>query len=108
MPNAYKNQGSKPNTQFTPAYLAPTGTTGIVQNIHVVNTTQDTVTVTCRWKDASNNNVSYILVNEMVLPSGVPTNLIDKALILEAGDSLEVIASAADAVHVTVAVLETA
>lgn len=105
MANIFKSSGIKGSAAWQTAYTAPQNVTSMVQNIHAANVSNDAVTVSVRWYDSS-ANATYVLANAFEIPANASLNVIDKAIILEQGDRIEVTCSIADGVDITLAYMQ--
>lgn len=105
MANFFKNAGKKGSAVWQTLYTAPAATTSMAQNIHVANTSDQSITISVRWVDTS-AAVNYMIASSFDLPPNSSINVIDKALILETGDKIEIMSSVAEAADFTMALLE--
>tara|TARA_Y100000310_G_scaffold328712_2_gene397285 strand:- start:3430 stop:3756 length:327 start_codon:yes stop_codon:yes gene_type:complete len=106
MANTYKNKFlDASNTGVLDIYTA-TGVTAIVQSIHVANisdASNDNITIQIYDNGAS---TAYKLISEVIIPVNTAFNVVDRPLVLEASDKIQVQAEEANVFHVTVSVLE--
>lgn len=108
MANTYKNAGvTLTTTDPTTVYTCPAATTGIVQAVCAsnVDTVNDT-TVTVTWTDDSNADADYSLITGASVPKTSTLQVLDKPIVLEAGDTIVVTAGSANDLDVTVSVLQ--
>jgi hypothetical protein len=104
--NAFKTVTVDVTTAIGNVYTCPSGYSAVVLLAQVSNLTGNTITVSGNiYKEIGNSSVS--LVQDASLPANDAINLVGGRLILEAGDSFAVGASANSASQLTLSVLET-
>lgn len=105
---AYKNARAAVGTSYATVYTCPASTTAVVLLVQVTNVDGvNSADVSAQWLDASNSNVATRLVELVAVPAGAALNVIDNGpIVLEAGDQLQVKASATSDLEVSVAVSE--
>ena len=104
--NAFKTVTSNVTTVIGNVYTCPSGYSAVVLLAQVSNLTGNTITVSGNiYKEIGNSSVS--LVQDASLPANDAINLVGGRLILEAGDSFAVGASANSSSQLTLSVLET-
>ena len=107
MAEAFKNFKLVLGTDSATAYTCPSATTAIVLLLQVSNiddTNEADATVT--WTDASDSDTSTALVSAVPVPAGSALGVLSGKLVLEAGDTIAGLASAASDLVLTVSVVE--
>lgn len=107
MAEAFKNFKLALGTDSTTAYTCPAATTAIVLLCQVANidgTNEADATVS--WTDASDSDASTALVSAVPVPAGSALGVLSGKLILEAGDTIAGLASAASDLVLTGSVVE--
>jgi len=104
---AFKNFKMALGTDSATAYTCPAATTAIVllcqvANIDGVNEADATIT----WTDDSDSDASTALVRLMPIPAGSALGVLSGKLVLEAGDTIAGLASAASDLVLTGSVVE--
>ncbi len=107
MAETFKNFKLALGTSSATAYTCPAATTSIVlllqvSNVDGVNEADATVT----WTDASNSDTSTALVSAVPVPAGSALGVLSGKLVLEAGDTIAGMASAAGDLVLTGSVVE--
>lgn len=107
MAEAFKNFKLALGTDSATAYTCPAATTAIVlllqvSNIDGVNEADATIT----WTDYSDSNASTALVSAAPVPPGSALGVLSGKLVLEAGDTIAGLASAAGDLVLTGSVVE--
>jgi hypothetical protein len=107
MAETFKNFKLALGTSSATAYTCPAATTAIVlllqvSNIDGVNEADATVT----WTDASDSDASTDLVSAVPVPAGSALGVLSGKLVLEAGDTVAGLASAASDLVLTGSVVE--
>ena len=107
MAEAFKNFKLALGTDSATAYTCPAATTAIVllcqvANIDGVNEADTTIT----WTDASDSDASTALVSAMPIPAGSALGVLSGKLVLEAGDTIAGLASAASDLVLSGSVVE--
>ena len=107
MAETFKNFKLALGTDSATAYTCPAATTSIVlllqvSNIDGVNEADATVT----WTDASDSNASTALVSTVPIPAGSSLGVLSGKLVLEAGDTIAGLASAASDLVLSGSVVE--
>jgi hypothetical protein len=104
--NSFKTITANVTTVIGNVYTCPANYSAVVLLAQVSNLTGNTITVSGNiYKEIGNSSVS--LVQDASLPANDAINLVGGRLILEAGDSFAVGASANSASQLTLSVLET-
>ena len=107
MAEAFKNFKLALGTDSATAYTCPAATTAIVLMCQVANidgTNEADATVT--WTDASDSGASTALVSAVPVPAGSALGVLGGKLVLEAGDTIAGLASAASDLVLTGSVVE--
>ena len=107
MAEAFKNFKLALGTDSATAYTCPAATTAIVlllqvSNIDGVNEADASVA----WTDASDSDASTALVSVVPIPAGSALGVLSGKLVLEAGDTIAGLASAAGDLVLTGSVVE--
>lgn len=102
----YKNARAALTTSAADVYTAPSGGARVtlIQAANVDGTNSATVTV--QWTDASNTDTVTRLAYQVEVAGGESIPLPGGGLILENGDKLQALASAASDIELTVSVVE--
>ena len=107
MAETFKNFKLALGTDSATAYTCPAATTAIVLLLQVSNidgTNEADATVT--WTDASDSDASTALVSAVPVPAGSALGVLSGKLVLEAGDAIAGLASAASDLVLTGSVVE--
>lgn len=104
---AYKNARLLVGTAYATVYTVPASTTAIVllcqaANVHGAANAD----ISLQWLDASNANAATRLTHTIVVPADAAIGLLDGKLVLEAGDDLQAMGSAAGDIELTLSVME--
>ena len=107
MAEVFKNFKLALGTDSATAYTCPAATTAIVlllqvSNVDGVNEADATIT----WTDASDSGTSTALVSAVPVPAGSAIGVLSGKLVLEAGDAIKGLASAAGDLVLTGSVVE--
>jgi hypothetical protein len=102
--NVFKTINEIASTSATEIYTAPVGYTGVVLMAQAANIDSAAHDITFSHK---RGGTSTELVKEAPIPGNDALALITGRLVLESGDSIELSASDASNVKVTVSILET-
>ena len=107
MAESFKNFKLALGTSSATAYTCPAATTAIVlllqvSNIDGVNEADATVS----WTDSSDSDASTALVKTVPVPAGSALGVLSGKLVLEAGDTIAGLASAASDLVLTGSVVE--
>jgi len=107
MAETFKNFKLALGTSSATAYTCPAATTAIVlllqvSNIDGVNEADATVT----WTDSSDGDASTALVSTVPIPAGSSLGVLSGKLVLEAGDTIAGLASAASDLVLSGSVVE--
>jgi len=102
--NVFKTINSIASLSPVGIYTAPTGYTGVVLMAQAANIDSSAHDVTFSHKRGS---TSTELIKESPIPGNDALSLVTGRLVLESGDSIELSASSASNVKVTVSILET-
>lgn len=105
MANTYKNAKKALTGANQTIYTCPGATTAIVQAIHAANVASPSADkeVTIDWTDASDSNTATTLASTMFVPEKSALNILDRPLVLEAGDTIRGLGVD---IHVTLSILE--
>ena len=103
----YKNARQAVGTSYTTVYTCPSATTAVVvaaqmANVHATNS----VNASLQWLDASASNAATRLISALPIPINDAVSLLAAPLVLEAGDELQVKASATSSLELTVSITE--
>ncbi len=107
MAETFKNFKLALGTSSATAYTCPASTTAIVLLCQVANvdgTNEADATVT--WTDSSDSDASTALVSTVPVPAGSALGVLSGKLVLEAGDAIKGLASAASDLVLTGSVVE--
>ena len=103
----YKNAGVAAGTSYGRAYLCPSGTQAVVAAVQGANVhATASVNASLQWLDASASNAATRLVNALPIPANDAQSLLAAPLVLEAGDELQVKASATSSLELSVSITE--
>ena len=107
MAETFKNAKLALTTSSATIYTCPPATTAIVlmaqmANKHAANEGDGTIT----WIDSSDSNAETELAKNVTVVSGSSLAVISGKFILEAGDSMKGLASAADTLVISLSILE--
>jgi hypothetical protein len=107
MANVFKNSklANVSNSSPGTAYTCPAATTAIILSVLIANKNAAARTVTLTWTDDSDSDASTTVLNETDIP-GDSTLYSESKIVLEAGDILKALASAASSLDVTVNVMQ--
>jgi len=104
---AFHNAKKRLTTALTTIYTCPVGKVALVFLGQVANSAGADVDVTLQWTDVSDGNTVTNLAYVMTVPVGAILPVIGKgALVLEAGDLIKGVASAANNADVSLSVVE--
>lgn len=104
--NVFKTVTAEATTIDDTVYTAPNGVTSIILMAQATNITANTADVTFSHFNA-NTSIQTELVKEYDIPGNDASGLITGKLVIETGDSVKIIASANNAIKLTLSVLET-
>ena len=107
MAETFKNFKLALGTSSATAYTCPASTTAIVLLCQVANvdgTNEADATIT--WTDASDSDSSTALVSAVPVPAGSSLGVLSGKLVLEAGDTIAGLASAASDLVLSGSVVE--
>ena len=107
MAEAFKNFKLALGTDSATAYTCPAATTAIVLMLQVSNVDGvNEADATVSWTDASDSDASTALVSAVPVPAGSSLGVLSGKLVLEAGDTIAGLASAASDLVLTGSVVE--
>ena len=107
MAEAFKNFKLALGTSSATAYTCPAATTAIVLMLQVSNVDGvNEADATVNWTDASDSGASTALVSAMPIPAGSALGVLSSKIVLEAGDTIAGLASAAGDLVLTGSVVE--
>lgn len=106
MAETFKNARLECTGSYSTIYTCPGSTTAIVMMMQAANVAGINRSVFAQYLDSSAANAATRLVDGVVIASGVALDLIAKRLVLEAGDALQVKASATSSIEVSAHILE--
>jgi len=103
--NVFKTVTAEVTTSNETIYTAPAGNTGIILMAQVANITSTSGEVTFIHFDSATNTDTELL-KSFPIPGNDAASLITGKLIVEAGDSVKIFASANNKFKITLSVLE--
>ena len=107
MAEAFKNFKLALGTDSATAYTCPSATTSIVLLLQVSNTDgTNEADASVSWTDSSESGASTALVSTVPVPAGSALGELSGKLVLEAGDTIAGLASAASDLVLTGSVVE--
>ena len=107
MAEAFKNFKLALGTSSATAYTCPASTTAIVLLCQVANVDgKNEADATVTWTDSSDSDASTALVSTVPVPAGSALGVLSGKLVLEAGDAIKGLASAASDLVLTGSVVE--
>lgn len=107
MANTFKNARGIVATTYQTIYTCPNNTVALIVGAQGANVDGSTsVDVSMQWLDASNGNAATRLAHVVSIPSAASLGLVSGQFVLEAGDSIQVMGSAAGKAEITLGVLE--
>lgn len=107
MAETFKNAKLALGTSASTIYTCPASTTAIVLLAQVANVDgTNSADVSVSWVDSSDSNAETYLAKTIAVPADSSLGILSGKMILETGDSLKGLASAADDLVITVSVLE--
>ena len=107
MAKIFKNAGAALADTATTIYTCPAGTTAIVIGLQVANVDNvNSCDLQLWWTDSSNTDAIRYLGYDVTLPAKSAYEPIGGKLVLEAGDIIKGLGSAASDLEATVSVLE--
>ena len=109
MANTFKNAKfiNASNSSASTVYTTPGSTTTILLGVILSNKNAASRTVTVTWTDASDSNNATAMLNEVTIPGDSSLEVLaGQKYVLETGDVLKCLASAASSIDVTVGVME--
>jgi hypothetical protein len=107
MATTFKNAQLLVTTAYSTAYICPPATTAIILSINAATVANSSgTTLSAQWLDSSNANAVTRFILNAPMYVGVAEELIVNKLVLEAGDALQFVASAAASSEVTISLME--
>jgi len=109
MANTFKNSKfvSASNSSASTVYTTPSSTTSIILGVMLANKNAASRTVTVTWTDSSDSDASTTMLNEVTIPGDSSLEVLaGQKYVLEAGDLLKCLASAASSIDVTVGIMQ--
>lgn len=103
--NVFKTVTAEVTTSNEVIYTAPTGNTGIVLMAQIANITNSSGEITFIHFDSATNSDTE-LVKNFSIPGNDAASVITGKLIIEAGDSVKIFASANNKFKITLSILE--
>lgn len=103
--NTFRTITAEATTTDSTVYTAPNGITSIILMAHAANITANTADVTFSHLNA-NTSIQTELVKDYAIPGNDAAGLITGKLVIEAGNSVKIIASANSSIKMTLSVLE--
>ena len=93
MANTFKNASlsSVNHSAFAMLYTCPSATTAIILGLAITNKTDNAVTASVEFTDASDSNSTRLLLNEVSIPANTTLEVLSgQKYVLEASDILKV------------------
>lgn len=107
MAETFKNFKLALGTSSATAYTCPAATTAIVLLLQVSNIdSMNEADASVSWTDSSDSDASTALVSTVPIPAGSALGVLSGKLVLEAGDTIAGLASAASDLVLTGSVVE--
>lgn len=109
MANTFKNAKfvNCSNSSASTVYTAGGSTTAVILGVILANKNAASRTVTVTWTDSSDSSASTTLLNEVSIPGDSSLEVLaGQKYILETGDVLKCLASAASSIDCTVGLME--
>lgn len=107
MPNVFKNARLALGTSAATAYTVPASTTAIVIGMQVANVDgANNADVSAYWTDSSAAGAITYVAKTVTVPADAALGLLSGKLVLETGDTIAALGSAASDLELTVSVLE--
>jgi hypothetical protein len=95
------------NSSASTVYTTPSSTKAIILGVLLANKNAASRTVTVTWTDASDSDNSTTMLNEVSIPGDSSLEVLSgQKYVLEAGDLLKCLASAASSIDVTVGIMQ--
>ena len=99
--------GARLTTSYATVYTCPAGSTATVTLCQLANVTTASAYASIQWLDASAANAAIRLVNSVTIGPNTAITAVEKgAFTLNSGDALQALASALNAIELTLCVLE--
>ena len=103
----YKNARQAVGTSYTTVYTCPAAATAVVVAVQMANVhASASANASLQWLDSSASNAATRLVNALPIPVNTAVSLLAGPLVLEAGDALQALASAASSLELNVSITE--
>ena len=109
MANTFKNASlaSVNHSAFATLYTCPSATTAIILGLAITNKTDNSVTASVQFTDASDSNATRLLLNEVTIPANTTLEVLaGQKYVLEASDILKVQASAASSLDAVLGLMQ--
>ena len=109
MANTFKNASlaSVNHSAFATLYTSPSATTAIILGLAITNKTDNSVTASVQFTDASDSNATRLLLNEVTIPANTTLEVLaGQKYVLEATDILKVQASAASSLDAVLGLMQ--
>lgn len=106
MARTYVNARAVLGTSAGDVYECPASTKAIVLLVQVANTTSSSATATVQWTDSSNSAAVTRLLTGTPVPANQSMSALSGKLVLEAGDKIQALGGTADALELSVSILE--
>lgn len=106
MAEVFVNARAVLGTSAVDVYECPASTKAIVLLAQVSNTTSSAATATVQWTDSSNSAAVTRLLTATPVPANQSMSALSGKLVLEAGDKIQALGGTADAIELSVSVLE--
>ena len=108
MANTFKNASlaSVNHSAFATLYTCPS-TTAIILGLAITNKTDNSVTASVQFTDASDSNATRLLLNEVTIPANTTLEVLaGQKYVLEASDILKVQASAVSSLDAVLGLMQ--
>ncbi len=109
MAETLKNARANLTTSYQTIYTCPSATSAMVVSLFFANIEgANNYSVSAQWRDSSASNVPTLVASTITVPADSTLTALTKSapLALEAGDTLEVLASTNAVIHATAVVVE--
>jgi len=109
MAETLKNARANLTTDYQTIYTCPSATSAMVVSLFFANIEgANNYSISAQWRDSSASNVPTLVASTIIVPADSTLTALTKSapLALEAGDTLEVLASTNATIHATAVVVE--
>lgn len=102
----FKNARQLVGTSYSTIY-SPTGLTAIVAGLTIANVNgSNAADISCQWLDSSNSNAATRVAHTINVNPDSSISILVEPIALEAGDALQLVASAANYLEATATIAE--